>query len=481
MNGAWRKAAAGGCLVVLLAIVPQWISAADLSPESYVPNFLVFNKAKAKYNDPRAYIASFPLSKTVPGKVLNAFRGDVGEMEKLWAQAVGFRSPDVVGKISPDIKPGKYSYQDLTKSSELKALFWPEMAARIRPGGLPYAGNIPQFEVVPTRQRYWSTPIAKATLENEGKTQLDQAGYIKAETWKSGYPFPKPSGRFKAQQIVYNFRHNYSNWEQNYALTIKTMGFNRSLKLDMDMDVYYNVMRLAGRTVAEPHNFLDRRAADKREFGSAMIDIRSPRDLAGVVQTTLSYQDPDVVDQSLIFLPSLRRTRKMSATDTQDPIMGQDLVYDDANGFSQKISPSRYPMDFKVTEEREYLVPVSTDLTEYVTSDMFELRNVKFERRPMYVIVATEKDPNYVYSKRVLYIDKETFQLYFAEMYDQKGRLYRTTMYPYYFYPEYGMLVYAYSNLRDHIDFHSNVQYQFSMPAFWSRSDMSLKILYNAK
>lgn len=481
MNGAWRKAAVGGCLVALLAVVPQLVPAEDLSPWGYVPKLNVFKKAKATYDDPRAYTASFPLSKIVPGNIINAFRGDVGEMSKLWEQAVGFRSPDVVGKISPDIKPGKYTYKDLASSPGLKALFWPEMAARIRPGGPHHVGNISQFEVVPTRQRYWSPPIAKATLENEGKTQLNQAGYFKADTWKSGYPFPKPSGKFKAQQIVYNFRHSYANWEQNYALEMRMLGFDRNLKLDMDMDLYYNVIRLAGRTVAEPNGFLDKRAADKRELWSAMIDIRSPRDLAGVVQTTLTYQDPDSVDQSLIFLPSLRRTRKMSATDTQDPIMGQDIVYDDANGFSQKISPTRYPMDFKVTEEREYLVPVSTDLTEYVDSKTLEIRNAKFERRPMYVITLTEKDPNYVYSKRVLYIDKETFQLYFSENYDQKGRLYITIQFPYYFYPEYGMIVYSYANFRNHIDLHTNVQYQFSMPAFWSRNDMSLKALYNAK
>ena len=58
----------------------------------------------------------------------------------------------------------------------------------------------------------------------------------------------------------------------------------------------------------------------------------------------------------------------MSATDTQDPINGQDLIYDDNEGFSQKITPLRYPYTFEIIEEREYLIPISIDGTEYVDS-----------------------------------------------------------------------------------------------------------------
>jgi len=470
--------------IAIMALIPVWLVSAEEqmpSPLSYMPKFVTFNKAKKNFDDPRSYHDSFPMQTAIPKVIYDRLIFDEKEMASAWENIVGFKSPEVVGRIAPEIKPGHYTYQDMSAKPGLKSLMWPEMANRIKPGGPPFAGNISTFEVVPTQQRYWAIPIANATRENAGKTQLDKDGYIDPKTWISGYPFPRPSGKFKAQQIVYNFRYNYANFEQNNIMTIKTLGFDRNLKLDMDLDVYYNCSRVAGRVLAPPSGFLDERAKQRQEFGTAMIDIRSPRDLAGIVQTTTYYQDPGEADQSLMYLPSLRRVRKMSVTDTQDPIMGQDLIYDDANGFSQKISPTRYPMGFKVIQEREYLVPVSTDKSEYVNSKTFELCNVKFERRPMFVIELTEKDPNYVYSKRILYIDQETFQLYSSEMYDKKGRLYRSTLYPYYFYPKMGMLAYAYSNLRDYIDLHSNVQYQFPLPAFWSRSEMGLKSLSTSK
>ena len=59
-------------------------------------------------------------------------------------------------------------------------------------------------------------------------------------------------------------------------------------------------------------------------------------------------------------------------------------------------------------------------------SKKIEWRNIEFERRPVYVVQLTQQDPNYVYSKRIMYIDKETFYLFYVENYDQKKRLYRS-------------------------------------------------------
>ena len=39
------------------------------------------------------------------------------------------------------------------------------------------------------------------------------SGYIKPETWEGGVPFPKPSGPFKAQEIMYNLEKRTFSWE----------------------------------------------------------------------------------------------------------------------------------------------------------------------------------------------------------------------------------------------------------------------------
>ena len=107
----------------------------------------------------------------------------------------------------------------------------------------------------------------------------------------------------------------------------------------------------------------------------------------------------------------------------------------------QKLSPNRYPYKFEVIDEREFLVMAPTvDGAEYIASKGMEFRNVRLERRPIYVVKLTQLDPSYVYGHRIFYIDKETFLYYHVENYDRKGRLYRTWDGNYGWMPEMGDL-----------------------------------------
>ena len=77
-------------------------------------------KAKADFDDPRPLFKELSYKKILPPEVYGKLIFDVEEMKKLWAECVGFKSPDVVGKIAPEIKPGKYSYMDKGKYPGLK-------------------------------------------------------------------------------------------------------------------------------------------------------------------------------------------------------------------------------------------------------------------------------------------------------------------------------------------------------------------------
>ena len=99
------------------------------------------------------------------------------------------------------------------------------------------------------------------------------------------------------------------------------------------------------------------------------------------------------------------------------------------------------------------------------------------ERRPIYVLKLTQLDSNYVYSKRVFYIDKETFNFYQIENYDQKGRLYRTVEYDWSFVSEMGQNVAIGSTFLyiDHLEKHSSISLVYDLPAFCQRAHFGLK------
>ena len=486
MNGIIKHIGAFLLASLLAWALPVSLFSQELPrPDTYLPTIDQLKAQKAFYDDPRPYLSVFGPKQVLPPHLYAKLVFDQDQMKQLWSKLVGFRAPDKVGTIAPEITPGTYHYADKENHPGLKQLMWEDLYQRFNAGGPPHGGNIPEFEVVPTRQYYFSLPIAEATRKNLGKTRLDDQGYLVPGTWVSGYPFPAPSGKFKAQQIMYNIEKRYLSWGGNYYLLSFVHGYTRDLR--RDFNGLYDVMhlRLSGRVMADPYGWFDERAQERGEFKHFLFGFQDPRDVAGTVQSALYFVDPAKSDQLMLYIPSLRRIRKMSATDTQDPIMGQDQIYDDTEGWSQKLSPTRYPYTYEILAEREFLVPAPTlDGSEYISSKGIEFRNMKFERRPLYVIKLTQQDPNYVYGHRIFYVDQETFNFYHIENYDQKGRLYRTFDANYSFFPEMGASSWSgmLELMRDHVDKHSAVFQSYQLPAFWDRQAISLKgIMRKAK
>ena len=463
---------------VMSCLVPSVLLAAEIpNPNTYIPTISEIKKHKAFYDDPRPYLKTFGPKQVLPKELYEMLTYDVEKMKNSWAEAVGFKAPDLVGKIAPEIKPGKYTYKDLEKYPGFKELMYPDLYKRIKPGGPPHAGNIPEFEIIPTRQYYYALPLAETTNRNIGKTKLDDKGYLIPDTWEGGYPFPRPSGNFKTQQIMYNVEKRYLGWGLNYYLLTWIHGYTKNLRRDFEgvCDVVH--LPLSGRVWMKPYQWFDERAKKNMEFSGLIVTFHEPRDLAGTMQSALYYLDPNKADQLMVYVPSLRRVRKLTATDSQDPMMGQDQIYDDNEGFMQKLSPTRYPYKYELLEEREYLVVAPTeDGAEYWSSKGLEMRNVRLERRPFYVVKLTQLDPNYVYGKRILYIDKETFNYYHVANYDQKGRLYRTGDFNYGWFPEMGAFGWCggFILFRDHLDLHCGIEQPYELPAFYRRGDIDL-------
>jgi hypothetical protein len=466
------------CYLVFLFGLSTWAPALGAGEDYGVTN-LDLEKHKAFFDDPRPFLKEdLSYKKVLPPNVYTNLTYDVETMKTLWAEVVGFKAPDVVGKIAPEIKPGTYTYKDKEKYPGFKELMYSTMYNRFNPGAPPLAGNFPEIKVVPTRQYYWALPIAKATKENMGRAKLDEQGYLIRQTYIAGLPFPRPEGKFKAQQVMYNWDRRYFCGE-NSATIANIKGFSRVFNNDYDGKAVIQILRLSSRVQIEPFGYYDERAkANEEKYGLGMTHM-APRDMYGNSMTIVRYLDPDKVDQALMYITAMRRIRKMSATDTQDAVGGQDVIYDDDAGFGQSLTPKRYPYKFEVLAEREYLVPAPQwDGSLYISSKGLEYRNMEFERRPLYVILLTQMDKNYIYSKRIAYIDKETFLLYDIENYDTKGRLYRQSESRPGFIPEMGLFTTLGSMCRDYVDLHSTLIQHYSFPALWvDRSHIDLRSL----
>ncbi len=470
-------------VIVWAAVLPQMASAQWVDPKTYTPTQAQVFKYKQPFDDPRPVLTDFGPKAVLPKALYDKIKFDPEAMKKTWSSAVGFKAPDRVGKIAPQVKPGKYTYKDVQGNAGFKELMWPDMYNRVKPGAPPHVGNIPEFEIIPTKQYYWSLPIGEATIKNAGKTKLDAKGYIIDSTYEAGYPFPKPEGPQKAWQIIYNLEKRYVNFGNDFFQMSFVYGFNNKLVLDYDGGTDMASARMSSRVMA-PVGWFDKRAELQKEHRTFLLTFTSPRDMAGGLWSAVYYRPADKDDLQFMYIPSLRRVRKFSATDKQDAVNGGDQTYDDADMFLQKLSPTKFPYKIELMAEREYLVPAMTDDgSTYVVKKNGEVRNVKLERRPIYVLKLTQLDKTYIYSQRIFYIDQETFAMYHTENFDQKGRLYRTWDTIYSWFPELGAIGWGGAThiQRDYVDLHSFVMRPYELPAFYTRKDLVMEGKVGAK
>lgn len=129
---------------------------------------------------------------------------------------------------------------------------------------------------------------------------------------------------------------------------------------------------------------------------SVMV-FRTPKDVAGVSYLSFDYPDaPDgktVDSDSWLYLPAMKKVRRVSGSSKDDDFQGTDFTYDDLGNRSLGKDT------FKILGE-EKVGTVDCWILEY-----------------------TAKDPKAKVSRRVLWLGKTNYIAYKGEYYDQKGKL----------------------------------------------------------
>ncbi len=335
---------------------------------------------------------------------------------KAWADYLGYDSVSLVNRsqLAPDIVPdlviNENNYQNYPG---LKKLLRPSLYKRLRRG--EYA-QIPELRIAPTMHRYHSRGRLEATKRYEGTCKLIVDGQ-QLLNWKAGIPFPHPRN---AAEVAHSFDRIGSGSDTTSFNPIDFLMWERKGKFERIIKSQLQWYISKGRYDLPPiPNAPD--AHEILEKGSLVIVY--PYDLKGYAGVRQRFVDPEKEDSFEFYLPFLRRVRRLSGADTQDPIIGTDIAWEDWKGWWQKLSPKMWPMEYKMVDSQaECLLPVQW-LTTYTLKGDKVL--CYWERRPSWVIDAICKTKLYFYSKRRVWIDKELFTDNMDEKYDIRGNLWR--------------------------------------------------------
>lgn len=148
-----------------------------------------------------------------------------------------------------------------------------------------------------------------------------------------------------------------------------------------------------------------------------IILVTQPTSAKGLAVLSWTYEEKDRDQDTWLWLPSLKKVRKVSASESDDAFMGSDFTV-------EEVSTRRF-------EDETYKLIGEKKFPGYTFEHTGE---IKFKGTSCFVIEATPNKPHWYYSKRIVWVDMETGGNILDEYYDKNGKLFKTIFRDWTFY-----------------------------------------------
>jgi hypothetical protein len=282
-------------------------------------------------------------------------------------------------------------------------------------------------KVGPYKKIELSPPFRAATEKYSSQVKLSDDG-MSLVNHIAGLPFTKidPTDPNAAVKHMFNFNAAIAVDDldlRNFDCDTGTVGSNgEPLKVERHFLIEH-IRRLyfRERLVIDPKPEMP--SKDETRYKEALYPIVEPFDLKGTGFTVNRYLDHNRQDDTWLYLPQLRRVRRLSSAQRSDALFGQDTDQDSYAGYAGNVAW----MSWKYLGEKTVLASMHSENLpvkwqggsgNYMHDDVWEPRDVV-------IVEGASKLPQYAYSKRVIYIDKESIRIPYTDMYDQAGALWK--------------------------------------------------------
>jgi hypothetical protein len=318
---------------------------------------------------------------------------------------------------SADVQPG----EEITKANFDKA------RDLVSPGVAWCVEHGMAMKIVPTKKVEWPRAYREATEAHGGQVRLSADG-MELENYVAGMPFPNidVNDPDAARKIMWNYQYKPLITDdvlmRDFQVPSGPLTYTEPMVPDRDFVIgdlrrlYYN-----GRLFVDPKPALPN--PDGIRYKELLAPVVSPYDMKGVGALYNRYVSAARQDDSWLYVPVLRRLRRMSTAQRSDALFGQDTDQDSYWGFSGHIAWS----DWKLLGVKEVLGVVHRENYRAQRcpggADFAYCDN--WEKRKAYVVEGVSKLPQYAYGKRVLYVDTEAWVTLYSDIYDKRGELWK--------------------------------------------------------
>jgi hypothetical protein len=192
------------------------------------------------------------------------------------------------------------------------------------------------------------------------------------------------------------------------------MGIDRRITFGAFRRLFYN-----GRVVVDPKPMIG--GADGVRYREGFYPVTEPHDLRGTGFLTTRDMEPLRADRSFRYLPALQRVERFPVAQRSDGLFGRDPDPDSLFGFSGQLGLASWRLVGHgevpgCMHAEHHPVQWGAGSADFVFDDVWEMR-------PVFVVEGRYNLHAYNFSKRVLYIDQETWVVLMSDMYDRAGEL----------------------------------------------------------
>jgi hypothetical protein len=281
--------------------------------------------------------------------------------------------------------------------------------------------------IIEPKKVEWPRAYKEATEKYASQVKLSADG-LTVQNYVAGQPFPNldPKDPQYAIKIMWNYEHGFVNGMddtdlRNFDADTGAVPANGPMTVERHFLLdHFRRLFWTGRLYVEPKPEKPNPNGYRAQQG--LYPILEPFDLKGVGAMGNRYIDSGKQDDSWLYLPSLRRVRRLSTAQRSDALFGQDTDVDSYYGYAGHIAWA----DYKFLGERDLLAIVHAKNYPVKWHEKVDWAfDEVWEKRRVYVIEAVTKLPQYAYSKRVLFIDKETWGIPYTDIYDRSGELWK--------------------------------------------------------
>jgi len=159
-------------------------------------------------------------------------------------------------------------------------------------------------------------------------------------------------------------------------------------------------------------------------YKEALYPLIEPFDQKGTGIYAFHYLAADKASDTWLYLPQLRRVRRLSSAERSEAQLGQDIDLDSFGGFAGQVAT----FEWKLLGEKSVLAPFRVDAipVRWSSEPVNYFVDAAWEPRPVWMIEGKPRDSAYVYSKRVIYLDRETYRIVSSDLYDNTGELWKS-------------------------------------------------------